>query len=147
VTYAELEPNEPERACAHWATGFTAIAPFAHGVWVVGSCGVRVRIDGGRLERFSTPVEKRPVLFSGECVAHVMHWSVAARSRSEAWILASPRCGADPNAVWPNELERFDGKRWRKSYSSFGVASGKPTGASMRTSTSQLRLIKNDFVA
>ncbi len=130
VTYAELEPKDPERECTHdYLSGFSAIAAYSDGAWLVGSCGVRVRVEGTKVERFPTPVETRMVQPDDyECAAYLMHWSIAARSRSEAWLLSSPRCNANPNAVWPNVLERFDGKAWRKAYSNFATASGKRTG-------------------
>lgn len=91
--------------------GFGAIAATPGGVWVVGNCGVRVRLLGGKLERHSLPSVQKS-LFGGTCTSHRVHWSVWADSDSEAFLLSSPRCGPDPNAVWPNELERWDGRRW-----------------------------------
>lgn len=107
--------------CWHMAPGFTGVAATPSGAFVVGACGVRLRIVGDRVEATSTPVVTMSMGGYGSCRAHRMHWSVAASSDRAAALIATPRCGPDPNAVWPNELERFDGRRWVRSTLKLGA--------------------------
>jgi hypothetical protein len=40
---------------------------------------------------------------------------VAAWGDRSAALLCTPRCGLDPNQIWSNALEVYDGSRWLKS--------------------------------
>ena len=110
VTYEGLKPKEE---CLHPFPGFAALDATAKAVWLVGACGVRGRFMNGQLERFPTKTKDMMVMPGAYCPAHIMHWSVWGASDNDAYLLCSPRCGPDPNAVWPNELHHFDGKAWK----------------------------------
>jgi hypothetical protein len=114
VVAAKFSDHDKSRDCLHFGRGFTDLAVTAEGhVWLVGSCGVRVRFDGKRFEAFDLkPRHMR--LFGGSCLAHLHHWRIWGQNARHAFLLSTPRCGPDPNAVWSNGLERFDGRRWRQ---------------------------------
>jgi hypothetical protein len=118
TTYREVAPNDE---CLHVFPGFIDLAATAKGAFVVGACGVRLRFEGTKPERFATPTKTMTILPGFTCQAHRLHWSIWAPSHDEAFVLGTPRCGPDPSAVWPNELERFDGKRWMPIRATFGA--------------------------
>jgi hypothetical protein len=126
VSYSELAPKEE---CLHVFPGFVDIEATPRGVWLLGGCGVRVRIRDGKLERFPTVKEEVPVMANFTCTAHRMHWSIWAPGEEQAFLLGSPRCGGDPNAVWGNDLERFDGKRWTPVKAKFGAGNAHESDA------------------
>lgn len=118
ASYADFLPKEE---CLHIFPGFTELAATPRGAWIVGACGVRLRYLDAKLERHTVPSRAMTVMMGVSCPAHRMHWSIWAASDEEAFALGSPRCGPDPSAVWSNELERFDGKRWMPVRAKFGA--------------------------
>lgn len=118
ASYADFLPKEE---CLHLFPGFTELSATPRGAWVVGACGVRLRYLDAKLERHTVPARAMTVMMGVSCPAHRMHWSIWAASDEEAFALGSPRCGPDPSAVWPNELERFDGRRWMPIRAKFGA--------------------------
>ncbi len=118
ASYADFLPKEE---CLHIFPGFTELAATPRGAWVVGACGVRLRYLDAKLERHTVPSRAMTVMMGVSCPAHRMYWSIWAASDEEAFVLGSPRCGPDPSAVWPNELERFDGRRWMPIRAKFGA--------------------------
>lgn len=121
TTFAAVAPVAADD-CWHLFPGFTAVAATPEGAFVVGACGVRLRLVGTRVEKQPTPVVNMSMGMMGSCRAHRMHWAISATSERAAALLASPRCGPDPSAVWANELERFDGTRWSTARVKLGAS-------------------------
>jgi hypothetical protein len=105
----------------HPFPGFSALGAGPTTAFVAGECGVRLRVTGSKVERDATPRPRMRFLPDGKCSAHIWHVSVAAWGDRSAALLSTPRCGADPNQIWSNALEVYDGSRWRKSPLEFGT--------------------------